>query len=485
MRVLYLDLDTLRPDHLGCYGYHRDTSPNIDKIAKEGSLFENFYCSDAPCLPSRSALMSGQFGIHNGAVNHGGTAADMFLEGEDRDFRTRHSHFCLPNIFRREGMHTCSISPFAERHSTYTFLAGFNEMHNTGKGGCESAEEVTPVVLKWIEDKGSDDDWFLHVNYWDPHTPYRAPADFDNPFKNQPAPAWITQEVFEEHLKHVGPHSAHEISMYNDSTTPKWPRQPGKLSSLDDVKNIMDQYDCGIAYMDQHIGMIVEALEKQGVLDDTVIIISADHSENMGELGLYAEHATADYGTCRIPMIIRWPGGAENERIKGLLYNIDLAPTLADLLNQKREPEWDGMSFAPSILKGEETTHPYLVLSQCAHVCQRSVRKGPWLYMRTYHDGFHLFPKEMLFNIEEDPYEQRDIAADHPEICAECAADLLDWHDEMMMTSPHAVDPMWTVIREGGPLHAKGKLKEYCKRLEATGRGNAIPELKRRHPQEF
>ncbi|HEY4553219.1 MAG TPA: sulfatase-like hydrolase/transferase, partial [Bacillaceae bacterium] len=86
MRILYLDLDSLRPDHIGAYGYHRDTTPNIDEVAKEGVTFTNYYCTDAPCLPSRSALMSGQFGIHNGVVGHGGTAADMRREGPSRGF---------------------------------------------------------------------------------------------------------------------------------------------------------------------------------------------------------------------------------------------------------------------------------------------------------------------------------------------------------------------------------------------------------------
>lgn len=74
MRVLFLDLDSTNPEHLGCYGYHRNTSPNIDKIAAEGVRFTNYYTSDAPCAPSRTALMSGQFGIRNGLVGHGGTA---------------------------------------------------------------------------------------------------------------------------------------------------------------------------------------------------------------------------------------------------------------------------------------------------------------------------------------------------------------------------------------------------------------------------
>ena len=75
MRLLYVDIDTLRADHLGCAGYHRDTTPNIDQLAADGVLFENVYASDVPCLPSRTALISGMFGIRNGVVNHGGLAA--------------------------------------------------------------------------------------------------------------------------------------------------------------------------------------------------------------------------------------------------------------------------------------------------------------------------------------------------------------------------------------------------------------------------
>ena len=117
MRIVFLDLDTLRPDHLGCYGYFRNTSPNIDSIAKDGVVFNKYYCSDAPCLPSRSALASGMFGIHNGAVGHGGTAGDQFIEGETRDFRAEYSRTNLFQQFRRAGMYTASISTFAERHT--------------------------------------------------------------------------------------------------------------------------------------------------------------------------------------------------------------------------------------------------------------------------------------------------------------------------------------------------------------------------------
>ena len=103
MRILFLDLDTLRPDHLGCYGYARRTSPHIDRIAAQGTRFDSYYCSDAPCLPSRAALMTGRFGIHSGVVGHGGTAADLRLEGASRRFRDMCDVANLPSVLRRAG----------------------------------------------------------------------------------------------------------------------------------------------------------------------------------------------------------------------------------------------------------------------------------------------------------------------------------------------------------------------------------------------
>ncbi|MBD2871845.1 sulfatase family protein [Paenibacillus arenilitoris] len=485
MRVLLLDLDSTRPDHLGCYGYHRNTSPNIDRIASEGVRFDNYYTSDAPCFPSRTALMTGRLGIHNGVVGHGGTAADVRHEGIERQFRDRLASESFPALFRKAGMRTALVSPFGERHSAWTFYAGFNEIHNTGKGGMESAEEVTPVVLDWIERNAEQDNWMLYVNYWDPHTPYRAPEDFGNPFRDEPLPAWITEDVLEGHMRKVGPHSASEINMYDNKTSPNYPRHPGEITSMEELRTMIDGYDCGIRHMDDHIGALFAQLERKGVMDDLVVIITADHGENMGELGIYGEHGTADQGTCRIPMIIRGPGLQRGTSDQGLHYHLDLLPTVAELLSQPAAPSWDGRSYASVLKNGEDAGRDYLVVSQCAHVCQRSVRFGDWLYVRTYHDGYHLFDKEMLFNLAEDAHEQHNVAKERPELCREAVYLLNEWHDDMMATMPYDVDPLWTVIKEGGPYHAKGNLPRYVERLEATGRGDAVPELMRRHPREF
>ena len=359
MRIIMFDIDTLRPDHLGCYGYARDTSPAIDSIAADGMRFDNYYCPNAPCLPSRASLISGRYGIRTGVVGHGGTAADMRLQGESRHFRDSVSENGLFMQFRRAGMHTVSFSSFAERHSSWWFNAGFNECMNFGKCGNELAGEITPRVLDWLERKGEEDNWFMHVNYWDPHTPYRAPEEFGNPFKDVPLPdSWIDEEVFAQHLLHVGPHGANEINMWDDTHFEQFPRHPGAVRTMQDMRDFMDSYDCGIRYADDNIGQIMGWLKEKGLYEDTAIIITSDHGENLGELGLYAEHGTADEPTCHIPMIIKWPGGAKGKAAAGFHDNVDLAPTIQELLDAGFElmvSEWNGRSIVQRELDPEET----------------------------------------------------------------------------------------------------------------------------------
>lgn len=496
MRILYIDIDACRPDHLGCYGYHRNTSPMIDQIAREGVLLREYYTPDAPCLPSRTAFYSGRFGIQTGVVGHGGTAAQPKVEGAGRDFRDLFDHQGLARQLQRLGFHTAMISPFGQRHAAHWFYAGFNEIHNTGMGGMESAEHVRPVMEKWFADNAKRDNWYLHINFWDAHTPYRAPAEYGDPFKDDPLPEWLDDdELIQRHMHMIGPHTAMDVSMYDDREDPKYPRHTGKVTDRQSMRKLIDGYDTGIRYVDDQIAYMVEQLKQAGVYEDTAIIISADHGENFGELGIYAEHGTADVATCRVPMIIKWPGGKQGVVDDRLHYNIDWAPTLMELIGGKIQPIWDGESFAPTITNGTPAGREDLVISQCAHVCQRSVRWDNWLYMRTYHDGFHLFPQEMLFDLATDPHEQNNLADKHPEVCREGAWRLSRWHDaqmqKMALTSSDIVDPLWTVIREGGPFHARhapmssSPLPKYLKRLNETGRSDKAAALREKYAQFF
>lgn len=486
MRILYIDVDSLRPDHLGCYGYHRNTSPNVDALAGQAVRFENCYASDAPCLPSRTALWSGCNGFHTGVVNHGGTAAQPFVEGPSRGFRDRFARFGWMAALRQAGFSTATISSFGERHAAWHWYAGYNEVINPGQRGLERADELTPLALDWLRRNGQRDNWFLHVNFWDPHTPYRTPLDFGNPFADDPLPAWLTEEVRQRAWEGYGPHSAQEPHEWGDETYYRdYPRLPAQLDSMEAVHQWIDGYDVGIRYMDAHVGQILNLLADLGVLEETAIMLSADHGENLGELNVWGDHHTADDLTCRIPLLVRWPGLTESPRTdRSLLYHFDWAATLIELVGGEVPAIWDGESFTGAFRAGQEAGRPYLVLSQNAWACQRAVRFEDWLCLRTYHDGYKALEPLMLFHLGDDPHEQYNLAAERPAVVERAMGLLADWQQEMALTATTDVDPMLTVLREGGPFHTRGKLAAYVERLRATGRAHHAERLLALHPGE-
>jgi choline-sulfatase len=486
VRILYIDIDTLRPDHLGCYGYHRDTSPNIDGLAQQGVRFDNCYNTDAPCLPSRTALWSGRFGFHTGVVNHGGTAADPFIEGPTRGFRDQFDATSWMSALRHLGLRTVTVSPFGERHAAWHWYAGYNEVYNPGKGGMEIADEVTPFALDWIERNARSDDWFLHVNYWDPHTPYRTPDEFGNPFAGEPLPAWLTEEVRQRGWDGYGPHSPQEPHGWGPETShQRYPRVPAQLDSMAAVRQWIDGYDVGIRYGDEHAGRLLNALADADVLDDTIIMIGADHGENQGELNVWGDHHTADQITCRVPLIVRWPGQIDVPRVdRALHYQFDWAATLIELAGGRVPGNWDAQPFTDAFREGREQGREYLVVSQNAWSCQRSVRFDDYICLRTYHDGLKQLEPVMLFDLANDPHEQQDLAAERPDLVERAMGLLADWYHDMAATALHDVDPMMTVLREGGAFHTRGMLPQYLARLRATGRAHHAERLAALHPGE-
>jgi arylsulfatase A-like enzyme len=389
--------------------------------------FENMYATDTPCLPSRTAFFSGRFGINTGVINHGGSYADLPLQGQSRSFRTEFAESTLASMLRRAGYHTASISPFPNRHSAYQIWYGFTETYDTGKGGVENADEIYPHVKKWLERNGKQDNWFLHVNLWDPHTPYDHPESYGNPFQHAPMDGWLTQDIINSQRDSFGPHSACEVPGYTQHLPKEWRMGVGEIRTLEDAKAHLDGYDTGIHYADFYISNIIQDLKDLGIFEDTAIILCADHGENQGELNV-----------------------------------------------------WGGSSFAASLSNTTDAGRDYLVLSQGAWSCQRAVRWADWLLIRTYHTGLKDFPAYMLFNLKADPHETTNLAATHRQVVNEGLQKLDNWLAEQM---PKALrgDPFWGVIAEGGPLHANEHGRDwhdYLERLKSTGRAHHAEKLK-------
>jgi arylsulfatase A-like enzyme len=482
MRILYIDIDSLRPDHLGCYGYHRATSPNIDRLSAEGIRFDNCYVSDAPCLPSRTALISGRFGIHTGLGGAAGTAGQPFVEGQRRGFHDLLATTSWMAALRAAGHRTASVSSFGQRHGAWHWYAGFDECYNPGKRGWEHADDVTPLAESWLDRNGRDENWVLHVNYWDPHTPYRTPEWFGTPFADSPPPDWLTEEIRRRDWEHGGgPVSARERDGLDggDAYSRPYPRQPGPMVSMREVRRMFDEYDTGVLFADRAVGQLIGKLDALGVLGETAVVVSADHGEALGEMNIYGCHQLADNVTCHVPMIVRWPGLPGGAR-RSLCYQFDVAAAVIELAGGKTPPNWDGRSVASSLREGSDQGRPFLVCSQGAASCARGVRFGDFMCTRNYHDGLHGLPDTMLYDVR-DIHQRNDLAAQRPDLVGQAMTMLEHWHTEMMRTATHPQDPMWTILLEGGPGHSRGHLESYVRRLRQTGRDAFAELLESRH----
>ena len=150
---------------------------------------------------------------------------------------------------------------------------------------------------------------------------------------------------------------------------------------------------------------------------------------------------------------------------------------------------WDGQSFSQAFKLGSDLGRDYLVVSQGAWSCQRGVRfehqGDAYFCLRTYHDGYKMVDPVMLFNLSRDPHEQHDLSLGQPELADHALRLLADWERDMMLTAATNVDPMMTVLREGGSHHTRGHLPAYLKRLRLTGRGDHADHLTKLHPKEI
>ena len=162
MRVVLFDLDCVRPDHLGCYGYGRPTSPNIDAVARGGTRFSNYFCADSPCLPSRMGFASGRFGVRNGVVSNVGAGARFHIRTKPYGGPVDEDQMLMRRL-RQAGTDTISFSNFADRHSAFWFECGWSEFHTPNlKGGGESAPEVNAPLMRWLKTNATREDYLLH-----------------------------------------------------------------------------------------------------------------------------------------------------------------------------------------------------------------------------------------------------------------------------------------------------------------------------------
>lgn len=391
--------------------------------------------------------MSGRFGIRSGVCSNVSKGADFKIRKKSYGGPEADNEMFMRQL-RKNGYDTISISNFADRHNAWYFMCGFGEFYTPNlKSGYETAKEVNEVAVRWLENNKDKENYFLHINYWDTHRVYKMDEKWSERFKDSPVKqTWPDEETIKGHQDIKGPFTATGQFKNNISD---FPLMPGSISNRADFEKMITAYDTSIAYVDHHVGEIIDHLRKNDMWDDTVLIVSSDHGDAFGEHGIYSDHVCADECIHNVPLIIKWPDKVIKEhRNDSLLYNVDLAPTVCDILGFSIPEDWDGVSFKESLNGAKRPGRKYLVWDHALYTVQRAVRTKDHLMVRTYDDFGYMFDPVELYDMRKDKYQIENIAALEPDTVKECDAYLTEWIFDQHKKGHVIPDPIIEVLKE-------------------------------------
>ena len=382
--IVLITLDTTRADHLGCYGYHRPTSPNLDQFAEQALVYDRAYAPGTWTFPSHASLFTGQFATSHGARNdpQGTLRLTDVVTGPPRRERYRVQTIhpqqdTLASILKAAGYATGAVvaGPWMKR--VFRLNRGFDSYDddNITADRTRLAAQVTDRALAWM-DRTADQRQFLFLNYFDPHPPYWS----QNPYLPQFLP---------------GPRPV-----------------PGQATTTEN--QLIDTYDAEVRYMDEHVGRLLDALKQRKLFDDAWIIITADHGELFGEHKQFGHGDTPYQPVVRIPMMIKEPGVAGRGGRSGQYVQlVDILPTILGHLDIGLPVNVQG-NILPHV------QHPILIESR---TLPQYAEHGNWLAII---DGDMKFVwnsqgNHMLFDLKADPTEVRNLAGSDPVEVSELA----------------------------------------------------------------
>ena len=443
MTTLYIDIDSLRPDHIGAYGYEGETTSNIDALAADGVAFERAYCANSPCIPSRAGTITGRYGVNTGVETHG-TASQRINRpatmvdwaGGPDEALDLDEWYTLPELFYESDRRSVGIGSFPQ-HPAPWFYHVWTEYHqprspNTDGFQAIEAEYIIDRALD-VLDRDTADETFLYVQLWDPHTPYNRTDEEIERFRDVESHPYPTQADIDRHREWDAWRSASHMD----------------IETRADLDEMLSHYDAEIRHADEQVGRLLDRLKTLDLYEETTIVLSGDHGEEFGEHGLYREHWSTHDGTQHVPLIVKPPGDepvahpSRNE----LVTNVDIAPTIADYAGLDRPTRWQGQSLRSVVNGTADSWRDHIVVDHGLYTAQRAVRTDRWKYIRTSHPGMwkNEIPDEQLFDMDADPWEQDNVAEAHGDV----VADLCDVLEEWVDAHADGADPLQDVARDG------------------------------------
>jgi arylsulfatase A-like enzyme len=413
--LLVVTLDTVRADHLSAYGYERDTSPQLARLASEGVRFALAYSAASTTLPSHASLFTGQPPIEHGVRKNG------LALGED-------AH-TLAERMRDAGAQTAAIVSSFVLDRRFGLAQGFDHYEDdfTREGSSypvstwrdfevegafdRRANETTDRAIRWLDEKRDPArPFFLFLHYFDPHDPYVPPEPWKSRFER--------------------------------------PKDPSGRTSLADAlikRDLVDAYDGEIAFTDDELGRLFAHLEKLGLTRDTLVVVTADHGEGMGQHGVIGHGVNIYEEAVHVPLILRWPARLPAGRvIEAPIESMDVLPTLLELLGLASNGAIRGSSLAGALLRDDSldserpvVTHrrPYdeevIREGRRLHGELIGMRRGRWKWIEGTADG-----SRELYDLETDPGERLNLADREAERSAALSEEVRAYRAEHERAAP-------------------------------------------------
>ncbi len=386
--LLIITLDTTRADHLGCYGYFRNTSPTIDAIARESILFERCYSPIATTLPAHTSLLTGIYPLEHGITANPQDGGLPFVPTEN----LRSYAGMLLEAGYRTGAFVSAL-PLADKSGISSGFETFDQPEAARRRGVDTNR----AAFRWL-DRLDDRPFLLWVHYFDPHGPTGYPAPPDT--------AFVTDEDLETLLE------ARAVRRK------KTVRKTGKVV---DTREMTDWYDSQIHTMDSQIGLLLDKVSSVAPAEETIVVIVGDHGEGLGQHNVL-HHERIWVEQVHVPLIIRAPGH-EAQRIQETVSIIDILPTVLAL-----NPALPAGTFHKQA-RGRDALSPARVSrSVFSQESMREVEGRDWsTYSLTTDKWKYVYRTsgvEMLYHLKDDPFELADLAENRRDVTARFRAEL-------------------------------------------------------------
>jgi arylsulfatase A-like enzyme len=389
--LILFAVDSLWADHMSGYGYHRLTTPHIDRLATQGVLFDRCYSPHVPTTSAYASMLTGTDCFTNQvvALRHEGGLTDRVKT--------------LPEILGAAGYATICVgfsgNPSSRGFQKYLDYSGWGSWEERPS---RKAENLNAVAIPELERLASDEaPFFLFLRHMDPHSPYLPPPPYERIFYsgNECDP------------RHTSMEKVMAFKPFCDYFATWMP--PG----VTDAEYVIAQYDGAVAYMDACIQQILTRVEELGLAENTLVVLNGDHGETLMDHDCYFDHHGTYDCTLHVPLILRQPGKLPaGRRVGGYTLHQDLVPTLLELLEVESDGPFDGTSVLPLIRSEQPSNYSDFYITECTWMRKHGWRTPEWKLIVALEPDFHFKPMVELYNLVRDPGENKNLAEREPGI---------------------------------------------------------------------